>query len=114
LRDKNSFLFRKAPAMSVFRFLRALMLAAPLALAALPAAAQCYADYRAQRTSPVQFHYGVVQLPANACGDAAAAARHLAPRLQRDGWTLVDILSTFGPEGLASRQGRAGQFYLRY
>ncbi len=95
-------------------FLRALALAGPLLLAALPAAAQCYADYRAQQTSPVRFHYGVVELPANACGNAVAAASHLAPRLQRDGWTLVDILSTFGPDGLASRQGRAGQFYLRY
>lgn len=90
------------------------LLAMALALTALPAAAQCYAEYRAQRTSPVQFHYGVAQVPDNACGNAAAAARHLGPRLQRDGWTLVDILSTFGPEGLASRQGRAGNFFLRY
>jgi len=100
--------------MFVPRFLRVLSLALPLALAAIPAVAQCYADYRAQRTGPVQFHYGVVQLPANACDNAVAAGRHLAPRLQRDGWTLVDILSTFGPEGLASRQERAGQFFLRY
>jgi len=90
------------------------LIAAGSMLTALPAVAQCYADYRAQRTGPVQLHYGVAELPANACGDAAAAARHLAPRLQRDGWTLVDILSTFGPEGLASRQGRAGQYFLRY
>jgi uncharacterized membrane protein len=93
---------------------RSLIAAALLAVLALPASAQCYADYRAQRTGPVQLHYGVAELPANACGNAQAAARHLAPRLQRDGWTLVDILSTFGPEGLGSRQGRAGQFFLRY
>jgi hypothetical protein len=93
---------------------RSLIAAAFLAVLALPASAQCYADYRAQRTGPVQLHYGVAQLPADACGNAQAAARHLAPRLQRDGWTLVDILSTFGPEGLGSRQGRAGQFFLRY
>lgn len=100
--------------MSVSRSLRAVTLAAPLALAALPAMAQCFADYRAQRTGPVQFHYGVVELPQAACGDAAAAARHLAPRLQADGWTLVDILSTFGPEGLDQRRARAGNFFLRY
>lgn len=94
--------------------LKPLIAAAILSFAALPAAAQCYADYRAQRTGPVQLHYGVTQLPGNACGNAGAAARHLAPRLQRDGWTLVDILSTFGPEGLGSRQGRAGQYFLRY
>ena len=93
---------------------RPLALAALLALTALPATAQCYADYRAQQTNPVRLHYGVTQIPGNACGNAGAAARHLAPRLQRDGWTLVDILSTFGPEGLASRQGRAGQYFLRY
>ena len=99
-------------------FLRALPatlgLAAALALTALPAAAQCYADYRAERRGPVQLHYGVVQLPQSACGNSAAARRYLEPRLRRDGWTLVDILSTFGPEGLASRQGRAGQYFLRY
>lgn len=94
--------------------LAAAVLALAGAFAALPAAAQCYADYRAQRTGPVQLHYGVAQVPQNACGNPGAAASHLAPRLQRDGWTLVDILSTFGPEGLASRQGRAGQFFLRY
>lgn len=93
---------------------RPLAFAALLALAALPATAQCYADYRAERRGPVQFHYGVVQLPSNACGNTAAARRHLEPRLQRDGWTLSNILSTFGPEGLASRQGRAGQYFLRY
>ena len=91
--------------------LKSMILATVLTLAALPAAAQCYADYRAQRTGPVQLHYGVAQVP---CGGAGAAASHLAPRLARDGWTLVDILSTFGPEGLGSRQGRAGQFFLRY
>lgn len=94
--------------------LRSFALAAALTLAALPAAAQCYADYRAQRTGPVQLHYGVAQVPQNACGNAGAAAQALAPRLQANGWTLVDILSTFGPEGLASRQGRAGQFFLRF
>lgn len=91
---------------------------ASLSLAALPALAQsggpCFADYRAQRTGPVQLHYGVAEIPQSACGDPAAAARHLAPRLARDGWTLVDILSTFGPEGLTSRQARAGNFFLRY
>jgi hypothetical protein len=93
---------------------RPLIAAAILSMAALPAAAQCYADYRAQQTGPVQLHYGVAQVPQSACGNPAAAAQYLAPRLARDGWTLVDILSTFGPEGLGSRQERAGQFFLRY
>lgn len=83
-------------------------------LLALPASAQCYADYRAQQNNPVRFHYGVAEIPASACGNAQAAASHLAPRLQQQGWILVDVLSTFGPEGLASRRERAGQFHLRF
>lgn len=89
--------------------LKTLIVAAILSMVALPAAAQCYVDYRAQRTGPVQLHYGVAEVPCN--GNPAA---DLAQRLARHGWTLVDILSTFGPEGLASRQARAGQYFLRY
>ncbi|WP_333827682.1 hypothetical protein [Pararhodobacter sp.] len=89
------------------------ILAATLLLA-LPASAQCYADYRAQQSNPVRFHYGVAEVPASACGDAQAAASSLRPRLQQHGWILVDVLSTFGPEGLPSRRERAGQFHLRF
>lgn len=88
-------------------------LAATLLLA-LPASAQCYADYRAQQNNPVRFHYGVAEIPAAACGNAQAAASHLSGRLQQHGWILVDVLSTFGPEGLAPRRERAGQFHLRF
>jgi hypothetical protein len=83
-------------------------------LLALPASAQCYADYRAQQNNPVRFHYGVAEIPTSACGNAQAAASYLGPRLQQHGWILVDVLSTFGPEGLASRRERAGQFHLRF
>lgn len=83
-------------------------------LLALPASAQCYADYRAQQGSPVRFHYGVAELPASACGTIQAAESQLRPRLQQHGWILVDVLSTFGPEGLDSRRERAGQFHLRF
>ncbi len=81
---------------------------------ALPASAQCFADYRAKRENPLRLHYGVVQLPQAACGNAGAAAAHLRPRLQRDGWILLDILSTFGPDELEARRARAGEFFLRY
>lgn len=90
-----------------------LSVATALSLAA-PAAAACYADYRAQQVSPVRFHYGVVQLPDAACGNSSAAARYISSRLQRNGWTLVNVLSTFGQDGLASRRNNAGQFYLRF
>jgi hypothetical protein len=81
---------------------------------ALPAAAQCYADYKAKQDNPLRLHYGVVELPGAACGNAGAAAAHLAPRLERDGWILLQIMSTFGPEGLESRRDSAGRFFLRY
>lgn len=88
-------------------FLAAMMLA-------LPASAQCYADYRAKRENPLRLHYGVAQLPDSACGNTDAATRHLQSRLQQDGWILLDLLSTFGPDGLESRRDRAEQYFLRY
>lgn len=83
-------------------------------LAAAPAQAACYAEYRAQRQDPVRFHYGIAQVSDAACGSTAAAAQEISPRLQRNGWILVDVLGTFGEDGLASRRQRAGQFYLSY
>ncbi len=82
--------------------------------AALPATAQCYADYKAKQDNPLRLQYGVAELPSSACGDARAAAAHLAPRLERDGWILLQIVSTFGPEGLESRREDAGRYFLRY
>jgi hypothetical protein len=90
-----------------------LALGAMMALA-LPAQAACYADYRAQQQNPVRFHYGVAQIPDSACGNTDAAASYLGNRLARNGWTLVNVLSTFNDSGLASRRGNAGQFYLRF
>ncbi len=85
-----------------------------LALLAAPAAqAACYADYKAKQDSPLRLHYGVAQLPDSACSPSAAADV-LAPRLARDGWTLLNILSIFGPEGLDQRKASAGPYFLRY
>jgi hypothetical protein len=96
------------------RILSPLLAAAILIATALPGAAQCYADYKAKRDNPLRLQYGVVELPASACGNARAAATYLQPRLERDNWIFLQIMSTFGPEGLAERRERAGQFYLRY
>ena len=81
---------------------------------ATPAAAQCYADYQAGRGNPLQLHYGVIQLPDSACGDSAAAQRYISGRIGNDGWRLLRVISTFGPDGLARRRGDAGAFFLRY
>lgn len=92
----------------------ALAVAAALMLAA-PAQAECYADYKAKQDSPLRLHYGVAQVPDRACaGREAAAANALGPRLAAAGWTLLNILSTFGPEGLEERKASAGDFFLRF
>ncbi|WP_372837510.1 hypothetical protein [Phaeovulum sp.] len=85
-----------------------------LALAVSPANAACYADYKAKRDDPLRLQYGVAQLPDAACGSVSDAAAALAPRLAQNGWTLLNILSIFGPEGLDQRKESAGANYLRY
>jgi hypothetical protein len=94
-----------------FRFVIPLIAALTVAGAAQ---AQCYADYKAKRGQPMQLHYGVIALPQSACGNTGAAAAQIAPRLAADGWELLSVVSVFGQEGLASRQGNAGAFFLRY
>lgn len=91
--------------------IRPVLLAALLALAALPAQAQCFADYKAKQDGPLRLHYGVAQV--SAC-DRKAAKAELAPRLKAGGWKLLNIVSTFGPEGLNERQSSAGDYFLRY
>jgi hypothetical protein len=76
------------------------------------AAAECYADYKAKQDNPLRLHYGVAQLQ-GACTKAAVKAE-LQQRLERQGWTLLTVLSVFGPEGLASRKDSAGTYYLRF
>ena len=93
------------------RLLTATLIALMLAT---PAAAQCFADYKASREPPLRLHYGVIALPANACASPQAAAAEISRRIGREGWTLLQVISIFGPEGLAERQRDAGAFHLRY
>ncbi|SFG99289.1 hypothetical protein [Sulfitobacter dubius] len=86
-------------------------LAVTVALPAM-AAAGCYADYKAKQDNPLRLHYGVAQIN-DAC-DAAGAKAELTPRLAAEGWTLLNILSVFGDEGLDQRKDSAGTFYLRF
>lgn len=83
-------------------------------VAAQPAAAECYADYKAKQDDPLRLHYGVAEIPDSACDSKRAAADALAVRLARAGWTLLNIVSTFGPEGLDRVRDSAGEYYLRY
>lgn len=90
-------------------------LSALIALAAAPASAECYADYKAKQDNPLQLHYGVIALPDTACGSVDVAASEIAGRIGRDGWTLLDVVSIFGASGLdEKRKESAGDFYLRY
>ncbi len=81
-------------------------------LLAGPAAAECYADYKAKQDNPLRLHYGVAQIQGEC--SAAAAKAELQQRLGRAGWTLLNVLNVFGPEGLASRKDSAGTYYLRF
>lgn len=95
--------------------LRRIILSAALMVAAASAAqADCYADYKAKRDNPLRLHYGVIELSAQACASREAAAQETARRISRDGWTLLNIMAIFGPDGLPERRANAGQFFLRY
>jgi len=78
-----------------------------------PAAAECYADYKAKQDDPLRLHYGVAQVSDANCSRGGAEGE-LGARLAGDGWTLLNVLSTFGPEGLAERKESAGAYFLRY
>ena len=88
-------------------------LAALTLFAAVPAQATCYADYKAKKDNPLRLHYGVAQVPDNAC-NRQAAARVIAARIARDGWQLLNVVSVFDQSGLESRRQSAGAFFLRY
>ncbi len=95
----------------VIRMIRTLSLL--LALAAAPAAqAACYADYKAKQDDPLRLAYGVAEIT-GPC-DAASAVAELTPRLAGKGWTLLDVMGTFGDDGLEERKARAGDHYLSF
>ncbi|MEM1429801.1 MAG: hypothetical protein AAGG09_10115 [Pseudomonadota bacterium] len=82
------------------------------ALLALPAHAQCFADYKAKQDDPLRLHYGVAEIS----GDCAVgnAERQLRQRLARGGWELLNVVGVFGPDGLDERRGSAGPNFLRF
>ena len=91
-----------------------LALVAVAVMAASPAAAECYADYKAKMIDPpLRLHYGVAEVPDASC-DTSSASSELEPRLADAGFTLLVIVSTFGPEGLDERKASAGDNFLRY
>lgn len=91
-----------------------LALSLVLMLLAAQASAQCYADYKAKRDNPLRLHYGVIQLPDEACSDMRTAERLARERVAQGGWELLNVVGTFGPEGLDRRRESAGEFFLRF
>ena len=80
-------------------------------LLALPAQAECYADYKAKQDDPLRLHYGVAEV--SDCSVAGAEAE-LAPRLAAAGWVLLNVIGVFGPEGLEERKASAAEYFLRF
>ncbi len=76
------------------------------------AQAACYADYKAKQDDPLRLHYGVIEL-SGAC-NAAAARAEASARLAGAGWTLLNVISVFGADGLDQRKDNAGAYYLRF
>ncbi|MEX0338430.1 MAG: hypothetical protein AB3N11_05255 [Arenibacterium sp.] len=94
------------------QIVRKLAFSALFSLLAASASAACYADYKAKQDKPLRLHYGVIELQ-GPCR-AGPARNEVAARIAASGWTLLNIVSVFGPEGLAERKANAGEYYLRF
>ncbi|MGZ9809259.1 hypothetical protein ACXN5S_02230 [Pseudoroseicyclus sp. H15] len=103
---------REAPPMKAALPSFGLAIALAATLAAAPASAACYADYKAKQDNPLRLHYGVAEIR-GAC-TIAAAEDELGPRLQAAGWQLLTVLGLFDDSGLEERRDNAGRFYLRF
>lgn len=96
------------------RALRISVLSIAIAAAGSAAQAACYADYKAKIDEPLRLHYGVIALSDAACKDRNRARQEAQAKLSAAGWTLLNIVSTFGAEGLEGRKADAGRYYLRF
>ena len=92
--------------------MKQMLLTCAVVMMALPAHAACFADYKAKRDNPLRLHYGVVEV-AGACTIQSASAE-IAQRIAAEGWQLLNVVSVFGPEGLAERKESAGAYFLRF
>ncbi|MBN2758886.1 MAG: hypothetical protein JXQ79_00175 [Rhodobacteraceae bacterium] len=93
---------------------RSLTLSAALLLAlATQASAQCYADYKAKQDNPLRLQYGLIELPASACGSIGAATAYAAPVIARSGWTLLQVQSFLTQAEFDARSADAGAIHLR-
>ena len=89
-----------------------LCMAVMLGLSSPAYAADCYADYKAKQDNPLRLHYGVAEISGK-CSKSSARSQ-LQKRLGARGWQLLNVVSVFGPEGLAKRKNSAGSNFLRF
>ncbi len=95
-----------------FRFLLA---ALGLWLAAGSVAhAACYADYKARRDQPYGLHYGVIEVKVTPCAMSPEVENTVKQRVAAGGWTVLQVQSVFGDDGLAGRKQDAGEYFLRF
>lgn len=99
---------------AMFAGMKQILLILALVMGASAARAECYGDYKAKKDSPLQLSYGVIALPDEACQDFVLAGDITRERIAAGGWTLLRLLSVFGPEGLEQRMESAAEYYLRY
>lgn len=102
----------KTPSLPLGRLSAAAAVA--LLTSAAPGLATCYADYKAKQDNPLTLHYGVIELDDALCVDKGSARDVIARRIAVDGWTLLNVVSTFGAEDLEEKRESAGAYYLRY
>ncbi|AXI48695.1 hypothetical protein C1J03_01780 [Sulfitobacter sp. SK012] len=94
------------------RILLTLIAVAGLGLTGPAWSAGCYADYKAKQDNPLRLHYGVAEI--NGSCNRAAAQAELKGRLAGQGWTLLNVVSVFGDDGLEQRKSSAGSNFLRF
>ena len=94
------------------RIMLTCLLLAALALPGAAAAQDCFADYKAKQDNPLKLHYGVAQISGQCA--PGPAAQELGPRLQAQGWTLLNVVSVFGSDGLEGKKANAGAYFLRF
>jgi len=94
------------------QFALSLIVVALCSMAPPALAANCFADYKAKQDNPLRLHYGVAKVNGD-CSRSAAVAE-LSQRLAGQGWTLLNVVSVFGDDGLAQRKDSAGSNFLRF
>lgn len=82
--------------------------------AAGAAEAACYADYKAKQENPLRLHYGVVEIDVSPCRMSEEVEEQVKRRVTAGGWTLLQVQSVFGDDGLAGRKNDAGEYFLRF